>query len=164
MPFQVVNKIWTQSVQVPWWSVSSSWVSHRLECELPSGGAPRGVVVVRQLCPASQGLLEQCFCREAERESLCVQEYECARGSKWSISFHSHSVWNEKVTCRHTHTLLCILSAKLHEANTCICKQALWDTNHPSSGVFPLISSSLYFFFFVPITTHLTLPQPNLAG
>ena len=50
------------------------------ECEPLRGAAPRGVVVARQLSPASRGLLELCiffffFVGERgkrERESLCV--------------------------------------------------------------------------------------------
>lgn len=55
------------------------------ESELLRGAAgcrPRGGDTGRQHRPASQGLLEQCFCREVEREGLCEQECECARGSK----------------------------------------------------------------------------------
>lgn len=40
------------------------------ECELLRGAAPSGVVIARQLSAASQGLLEQCFCREEERERM----------------------------------------------------------------------------------------------
>lgn len=62
----------------------------RRGCHEPlRGAAPRGVVVARQLSPASQGLLELCafvfwfLCGEAgeerERESVCARMWMCKR-------------------------------------------------------------------------------------
>lgn len=66
-------------------------------------------------------------------------------------------------THRHTRTLLCILTAELLEMNTCICKQAVSDTDHPSSGeVFALIFLfSLILFFTHRYSFNFTT---NLAG
>lgn len=59
------------------------------ECEPLRGAAPRGVVVARQLSPASRGLLELCIFfflwgsgerkRERERVSVCARMWMCKR-------------------------------------------------------------------------------------
>lgn len=148
----------------------------RRGCHEPlSGAAPRGVV----LNPASQGLLELCafvflfLCGEAgeERERVCVcknVDVQEAQREAFPFTVAAYRMRKSPECTRRAHSSASSLR-KLHEGNTCFCKQAPCDTDHPSSGeVFALISSSLliYFFFTIilPIATLLTFPQPNLAG
>lgn len=152
----------------------------RRGCHEPlRGAAPRGVVVARQLSPASQGLLELCafvflfLCGEAgeERERVCVcknVDVQEAQREAFPFTVAAYRMRKSPECMRRAHSSASSLR-KLHEGNTCFCKQAPCDTDHPLSGeVFALISSSLliYFFFTIilPIATLLTFPQPNLAG
>lgn len=163
---------------VPRWSGVFVVGVTQTECEPLRGAAPRGVADARQLSPASQGLLELCvflfffvFVGErGKRERVCVcKNVDVREAQREAFPFIVAAYRMRKSPECTRRTLLRILTAKSHQGNTCICKQALCETDHPSSGeVFRsnfLLSLNFFIFFFIlPITTLLTFPQTNVAG
>lgn len=122
------------------------------ECELLRSAAPKSAVMECQLSAASQGLLELFVGKWREWGCVCRDVNVREAQSETFLFIVTVYGMRKSSAHTHTHTVLCSFTAEIHEGNTCICKQALWDGDCPSCGeVFTLISSSLL-PFFLPIT------------
>lgn len=157
---------------MPRWSgVFVVGVTSRLEVLHPEASWSRASSALRVRDCWSCALLFFCFCVGKRGKRVCVcknVDVQEAQREAFPFTVAAYRMRKSPECTRRAHSSASS-PRKLHEGNTCFCKQAPCDTDHPSSGeVFALISSSLliYFFFTIilPIATLLTFPQPNLAG